>query len=72
MSTEHLSQIALTPDQEEALIELGERGSAGIFDPIAMSQLLDLGLAQVRSEDRKVRLTARGISTYLSLIEAPE
>ena len=58
------SQLSLSTAQCEAILELGSRGSGGSFDPQAMSELFDLGLIEVRNEDRRVVLTERGQMAY--------
>jgi hypothetical protein len=54
----------LSPLQRAAVIELGSRGSGGEFDPIIMSSLLTMGFIEIRPEDRRIMLTARGELAY--------
>ena len=63
------SQVQLTAAQNDAICELGSHGSGGSFDPSIMSQLLSLGMIEVRSEDRRVVLTARGRAVYQNLVD---
>ena len=57
-------QTSLSPSQRDAILELGSRGSGGLFDPLVMSQLFVLGLVEVRNEDRRLVLTERGRLAY--------
>ena len=58
---------ALSPQQEEAIIELGSRGSGGSFDQSVLAQLFNLGLIEVRNDDRRLALTKRGRTIYAGL-----
>jgi hypothetical protein len=51
---------ALTPAQHATLLELDSHGSGGSSDQEAICELFDMGLVEVRNEDRRVGLTARG------------
>ena len=70
MSPDQFPRLSLTTPQQEALEELGRRGSGSSFDPPAMSQLFILGLVEVRNEDRRLVLTARGRQIFESLQSA--
>jgi hypothetical protein len=58
------SKTWLSPEQREAILELGRRGSGGRFDQQALSQLFVLGLIEVRNADRRIGLTERGQQAY--------
>ena len=66
MSTD--SKAWLSPEQCAAIVELGSRGSGGMFDQQVMSQLFVLQMIEVRNEDRRVGLTDRGREAYQILI----
>jgi hypothetical protein len=61
--------VQLTAAQNDAIRELGSRGSGGSFDPLIMSQLLSLGMIEVRIDDRRVVLTNRGRTIYNILVD---
>ncbi len=60
--------IELTSSQRGAILELGRRGSGGEFDETVLSDLFSLGLIEVRSQDRTVRLTERGQRLFQNLV----
>ena len=70
MSPDQFPQLSLTTPQREALEEFGRRGSVSSFDPPAMSQLLILGLVNVRREERRLVLTERGRQVFELLTSA--
>jgi hypothetical protein len=57
----------LSPGQRAAILELGSRGSGGQFDVGVMSELLTAGYIEIRSDDRRLVLTARGREAYSQL-----
>jgi len=57
----------LSTAHAEAILELGRRGPGGSFDPKVMVELLTLGLIEIRSDDRCVRLTNRGRKAFRDL-----
>ena len=58
---------ALSPAQQDALLELGSRGSSSQLDPDAMCELFTLGIVAVSNLDRRVLLTDRGRRAYAEL-----
>jgi len=58
----------LSPRQRTAILELGNRRSGGRFDPVVLSDLLNLGMLEIRSEDRRIALTKRGERVYVQLV----
>ncbi len=57
----------LTPAQHATLLELSDCGSGGSFDEKAICDLFNMGLVEVRNEDRRVALTPRGKLILASL-----
>jgi hypothetical protein len=58
--------VTLTPAQREQIIELGNKGAGGNFDPVIMSQLLTLGVVEI-SNSRRLVLTDAGKVAYRNL-----
>jgi len=54
----------LSARERDTLLELGNRGSGGDFDQIAMAKLFVLGLVEVRTIDRRLVLTKAGREVY--------
>jgi len=54
----------LSPREREALLQLGDQGSGGDFDQIAMSKLFILGLVEIQSKDRRLILSKAGCEAY--------
>jgi len=65
-TTEHVTNLSAV--QCLFIIELGSRGSGGDFDSRVMSELLTMGLVEIRSIDRRLVLTHRGQKVYRELI----
>jgi len=57
----------LSPREKDALLQLGDEGSGGDFDQIAMSKLFVLGLVEIQSKDRKLILTKAGCEAYAAI-----
>jgi hypothetical protein len=55
---------SLSALQREMILELGDRGSGGNFEPDVMSKLFTMGLIEVRSTDRRLALTDFGKLVY--------
>ena len=64
--TSRLGRI-LSAVQCFSIIELGSRGSGGDFDSKVMSELLTMGLVEVRSIDRRLVLTESGQEAFREL-----
>jgi len=58
------SPISLPLSQCAAIVELGNRGPGGEFDPVVMSSLLTQGFVDINSNDRRLVLTERGRLAY--------
>jgi hypothetical protein len=61
------SHIFLSMPHAEAIMELGRHGPGGSFDHKVMAELLNLGLIEIGSEDRRVKLTNRGRKAFRDL-----
>jgi hypothetical protein len=61
-------ETQLSVREQETLLELGRRGSGGNFDQLAMSKLFAMGMVEVRSDDRRLALTAVGRNIYAQLV----
>jgi hypothetical protein len=57
----------LSPRERDTLLLLGDQGSGGDFDQIAMSKLFVLGLVEIQSKDRRLILTKAGCEAYAAL-----
>lgn len=58
----------LSPSDRQALLSLAIKGPGGDFDPDSMRRLFNLGLIEVRSDDRRVALTKEGLKVCRQLL----